>query len=38
MPVMRILLGDVGEEFHAGVGRTQQGFDAIDFKSTQMHA
>jgi len=38
VPVMRVLLGDVGEEFHAGVGRTQQGFDTIDFESTQMHA
>jgi len=36
--VMRVLLGDVGKEFHAGVGRTQQGFDAIDFESTRMHA
>jgi len=36
--VMRVLLGDVGEEFHTGVGRTQQGFDAINFESTRMHA
>jgi len=36
--VMGVLLGDVGEEFHTGVGHTQQGFDAIDFESTRMHA
>jgi len=36
--VMGILLGDVGEEFYAGVGRTPQGFDTIDFESTWMHA
>jgi len=36
--VMGILIGDVGEEFHAGIGRTQQGFETIDFESTQMHA
>jgi len=33
-----IPFGDVGEEFHTGVGRTPQGFDTIDFESTQMHA
>jgi len=36
--VTDILLGDVGKECHTNVGRTLQGFDAIDFKSTQMHA
>jgi len=36
--VMRILFGDVGEEHHANIGCTQQGFDTIDSKSTQMHA
>jgi len=36
--VMGILLGDVGKEFHAGVGRTPQGFETIDFESTQMQA
>jgi len=35
--VMEVLLGDVGEEHHTDIGRTQQGFDAIDFESTQMH-
>jgi len=29
---------DVVEEHHADVGRTRQGFDAIDSKSTRMHA
>jgi len=36
--VTDILLGDVGEECHTNVGHTQQGFDTIDFESTQMHA
>ena len=36
--VMRVLLRDVGKEFHTGIGRTQQGFDMINFESTQMHA
>jgi len=36
--VTNILLGDVGEECHTNVGRTQQRFDTIDFESTQMHA
>jgi len=35
---MEVLIGDVGEEYHADVGCTQQGFDAIDSKSTRMHA
>jgi len=33
-----ILFGDVGEECHTNIGRTQRGFDTIDSKSTQMHA
>jgi len=33
-----ILFGNVGEECHINIGRTQRGFDTIDFKSTQMHA
>jgi len=36
--VTDILLGDVGEECHTNVGRTLQGFDTIDFESSQMHA
>jgi len=36
--VMEVLLGDVGEEHHTDIGRTGQGFDTIDSKSTQMHA
>jgi len=36
--VTGILLGDVGEECHTNIGRTRQGFDTIDFESTQMHA
>jgi len=36
--VMEVLLGDVGEEYHTDIGRTRQGFDTIDSKSTQMHA
>jgi len=36
--VMGVLIGDVGEEHHADVGRTRQGFDTIYSKSTQMHA
>jgi len=36
--VTNILLGDVREECHTDVGRTLQGFDTIDFESTQMHA
>jgi len=36
--VMKVLLGEVGQEFHTDVGCTLQGFDAIDFESTQMHA
>jgi len=36
--VTNVPLGDVGEECHTNVGLTPQGFDAIDFKSTQMHA
>jgi len=35
---MNVLIGNVGEEHHTNFGRTQQGFDAIDFESTQMHA
>ena len=35
---MNILLGDVGEECHTNIGRTQQRFGTIDFESTQMHA
>jgi len=33
-----VLFGDVGEEQRVIIGRTQQGFDAIDSESTQMHA
>jgi len=36
--VMEVLLGDVGEEHRTDIGRTKQGFDVIDFESTQMHA
>jgi len=39
--VMNVLIGNVGEEYHTNVGplgRTRQGFDAIDSKSTRMHA
>jgi len=36
--VTNIPLGDVGEECNINVGRTLQGFDTIDFESTQMHA
>jgi len=36
--VMEVLIGNVGEEYHVDVGRTQQGFDTIDSKSTRMHA
>jgi len=36
--VTDILLGDVGKECHTSIGRTLQGFDTIDFESTQMHA
>jgi len=36
--VKDILLGDVGEECHSNIGRTQQRFGTIDFESTQMHA
>jgi len=36
--VMEVLFGDVGEEHHTNIGRTRQGFDAGDSKSTQMHA
>jgi len=36
--VMEVLFGDVGEEYHADVGRTRQGFDTVDSKSTRMHA
>jgi len=36
--VMGVLLGNIGEEHQADIGRTRQGFDAIDSKSTQMHA
>jgi len=35
---MEVLFGDVGEEHHTNIGRTRQGFDAGDSKSTQMHA
>ena len=35
---VRALFGDVGEEHHTNIGRTRQGFDAGDSKSTQMHA
>jgi len=35
---MEVLLGDVGEECPANIGRTRQGFDVIDSRSTQMHA
>jgi len=35
---MNILLGDVGEECHTNIGRTQQRFGTIYFESTQMHA
>jgi len=33
-----ILFGDVGEEHHTNIGRTLQGFDTIDSKSTRVHA
>jgi len=36
--VTNIPPGDVGEECHTNIGRTPQGFDTIDFESTQMHA
>jgi len=36
--IMEVLLRDVGEECHTDIGRTRQGFDAIDFEQTQMHA
>jgi len=36
--VTDIQRGDVGEECHTNIGRTPQGFDVIDFESTQMHA
>jgi len=36
--VTNIPPGDVGEECHTNFGRTPQGFDTIDFESTQMHA
>jgi len=36
--VMNVLIGNVGEECHANIGRTPQGFDLIAHKSTRMHA
>ena len=36
--VTNIPFGDVGKECRAKFGRTLQGFDTIDFESTQMHA
>jgi len=36
--VTGIPFGDVGKEQHVIIGRTRQGFCAIDFESTQMHA
>jgi len=36
--VMGFCLGMSAKNSMLAIGRTQQGFDAIDFESTQMHA